>query len=105
MLPVTAVTIPGFVPQAVLVSLHQTTELAVYPSLYEGYGLPVMESMACGAPNIVGDNSSLREILPREARFAPEDPSAIVNNCRLTGGDGTNFIAQFNLPLASSPLF
>ena len=55
------VLIPGFVPEEVLVALHQTTDLAVYPSLYEGYGLPVTESMACGAPNIVGDNSSLRE--------------------------------------------
>ncbi len=71
------VLIPGFVPEEVLVALHQTTDLAVYPSLYEGYGLPVTESMACGAPNIVGDNSSLREILPREARFQAVDPGAI----------------------------
>jgi len=71
------VLIPGFVPEPVLVSLHQSAELAVYPSLYEGYGLPVIESMACGTPNIAGDNSSLREILPREALFEPEDPWAI----------------------------
>jgi glycosyltransferase involved in cell wall biosynthesis len=71
------VLIPGYVPEDVLVSLYQTTELAVYPSLYEGFGLPVLESMACGAPTIAGDNSSLREILPREARFEPSDPEAI----------------------------
>jgi len=69
--------IPGYVPEDVLVSLYQCTELAVFPSLYEGYGLPVVESMACGAPTIAGDNSSLREILPREARFQPADPGAI----------------------------
>ena len=69
--------IPGFVPDEVLVSLYQSTQLAVFPSLYEGYGLPVDESMACGAPTIAGDNSSLREILPREARFQPTDPGAI----------------------------
>ncbi|HTW07566.1 MAG TPA: glycosyltransferase family 1 protein [Acidimicrobiales bacterium] len=69
--------IPGFVGEPVLVALYQSTDLAVYPSLYEGYGLPVVESMACGAPSIAGDNSSLREILPREARFQPEDPGAI----------------------------
>ena len=71
------VLIPGFVPDEVLVALFQSTELAVYPSLYEGYGLPVIDSLACGAPTIAGDNSSLREILPREARFEPSDPGAI----------------------------
>jgi glycosyltransferase involved in cell wall biosynthesis len=71
------VLIPGFVPEEVLVALFQSTELAVYPSLYEGYGLPVIDSLSCGAPTIAGDNSSLREILPREARFEPTDPGAI----------------------------
>jgi glycosyltransferase involved in cell wall biosynthesis len=71
------VLIPGFVPEEVLVALFQSTELAVYPSLYEGYGLPVIDSLTCGAPTIAGDNSSLREILPREARFEPTDPGAI----------------------------
>jgi glycosyltransferase involved in cell wall biosynthesis len=69
--------IPGFVPEAALVALYQSADLAVFPSLYEGYGLPVIESMACGTPNIAGDNSSLREILPREARFQAADPGAI----------------------------
>jgi len=71
------VLIPGFVPDEVLVALFQSTDLAVYPSLYEGYGLPVIDSLACGAPTIAGDNSSMREILPREARFEPSDPGAI----------------------------
>ncbi len=69
--------IPGFVPDTTLVSLYQSAALSVYPSLYEGFGLPLVESMACGAPTIAGDNSSLVEILPREARFEAEDPGAI----------------------------
>ncbi|MDA8300746.1 MAG: glycosyltransferase family 1 protein [Actinomycetota bacterium] len=69
--------IPGFVPDTTLVSLYQSAALSVYPSLYEGFGLPLVESMACGAPTIGGDNSSLVEILPREARFEAEDPGAI----------------------------
>jgi glycosyltransferase involved in cell wall biosynthesis len=69
--------IPGFVPEEVLVSLYQCAELAIFPSLYEGYGLPVVESMACGVPTMAGDNSSLQEILPRDARFQPADPGAI----------------------------
>ena len=64
-------------PEEVLVSLYQCAELAIFPSLYEGYGLPVVESMACGAPTMAGDNSSLQEILPRDARFQPADPGAI----------------------------
>ena len=66
--------IPGFVAEEVLVSLYQSAQLAVFPSLYEGYGLPVVESMACGAPTIAGDNSSLREILPRGRVFSRPTP-------------------------------
>ena len=71
------VLITGFVPEEVLVALDQTADLCVFPSLYEGYGMPVIEALACGTPAIAGDNSSLRELLPREARFRPEDPLAI----------------------------
>jgi glycosyltransferase involved in cell wall biosynthesis len=71
------VLITGFVAEEVLVALHQVADLAVYPSLYEGYGLPVVDALACGTPAIAGDNSSLQEILPRQARFQPEDPWAI----------------------------
>jgi glycosyltransferase involved in cell wall biosynthesis len=69
--------IPGFVPEDVLIGLLQSAELTVFPSLYEGYGLPVVESMACGTPTIAGDNSSLREFLPRDARFDASDKEAI----------------------------
>lgn len=69
--------ITGFVPDEVLVALYQSAELAIYPSLYEGYGLPLVESMTCGTPTVAGNNSSLVEILPRFARFEPEDPGAI----------------------------
>lgn len=72
-----SVLIPGFVPQEVLVALNQTASLSVFPSLYEGYGLPVLESLACGTPAIAGNNSSLRELLPRDALFEPDDPWAI----------------------------
>jgi hypothetical protein len=69
--------IPGYLPEEGLVSLLQSAELAVFPSLYEGYGLPVVEAMACGTPAIAGDNSSLREILPAEARFDASDTAEI----------------------------
>ncbi len=48
-----------------LVFLYSHCELFFFPSLYEGFGLPVLEAMQCGAPVLVGDNSSLREIVDR----------------------------------------
>jgi hypothetical protein len=96
------VLIPGYVPEEVLVSLYQTADLAVYPSLYEGFGLPVLESMACGAPTIAGDNSSLREILPRDARFEPSDPEAIAQ-AMVRGLTDTGFRARLAAIASEEP--
>ncbi|MDQ3945515.1 MAG: glycosyltransferase family 4 protein, partial [Actinomycetota bacterium] len=64
----------GFVPDDVLLLLHQGTDLFVFPSLYEGYGLPVAEALACGAPVLAADSSSLPEIVCPEALFDASDP-------------------------------
>lgn len=53
----------GFVEDADLVELYNACSLFIFPSLYEGLGLPVIEAMRCGAPVLVGDNSSLKEIV------------------------------------------
>jgi len=45
----------------------------VFPSLYEGYGLPVVEAMACGAPVVASGTSSLVELVPPEATFDPRE--------------------------------
>jgi len=72
------VCITGFVSDEDLVRLYQGAELVVFPSLYEGFGLPVLEAMRCGAPVLCSDASSLREVqLDPAARFDPEDPAAI----------------------------
>jgi glycosyltransferase involved in cell wall biosynthesis len=71
------VLLPGYVSDATLVALYQSTDLSVFPSLYEGYGLPVVEAQACGAPVIAADNSSLREMVIPEARFDATDVKAI----------------------------
>ena len=76
------IVMPGFVTDDLLVALYQSTHLVVFPSLYEGYGLPVVEAMACGAPVIVGDNSSLRELVAEEARFDAMDVAAIAEAMR-----------------------
>ena len=68
----------GFVPDEELVLLYQTASLFVFPSLYEGFGLPVVEALACGVPAIAGRNSSLVEIVDQdEALFDAADPSSI----------------------------
>jgi glycosyltransferase involved in cell wall biosynthesis len=57
-----AVRFTGYVPFADLPAIYSLCEMFVFPSLYEGFGLPVMEAMACGAPAIVGRNAALVEI-------------------------------------------
>ena len=72
--------LPGFVPDRQLVLLYQAAELFVFPSLYEGFGLPVAEAMACGAPVIASRSSSLQELVSDEAAlFDPHDPRSIRN--------------------------
>nr|HCR37072.1 glycosyltransferase family 1 protein [Opitutae bacterium] len=52
----------GFVSEEILVDLYASAEVFVYTSLYEGFGLPILEAMASGTPAITADNSSLGEI-------------------------------------------
>lgn len=53
----------GYVPDEMLPVLYSGARVFVYPSLYEGFGLPPLEAMACGAPVIVSDRSSLPEVV------------------------------------------
>lgn len=52
----------GFTPDRDLPALYSLAELFVYPSLYEGFGLPVLEALACGAAVVTSNNSSLPEV-------------------------------------------
>jgi glycosyltransferase involved in cell wall biosynthesis len=53
----------GYVPDQDLVAFYQAAEVFVYPSLYEGFGLPLLEAMACGTPVIAAQTSSLPEVV------------------------------------------
>jgi glycosyltransferase involved in cell wall biosynthesis len=53
----------GYVPDADLPALYAGADIFVYPSLYEGFGLPPLEAMACGAPVITSNTSSLPEVV------------------------------------------
>jgi glycosyltransferase involved in cell wall biosynthesis len=52
----------GYVPDEQLPRLYKNAELFIYPSFYEGFGIPPLEAMACGCPTIVSNTSSLPEI-------------------------------------------
>jgi glycosyltransferase involved in cell wall biosynthesis len=52
----------GFIPAEELVLWYNSAEAFIYPSVYEGFGLPVLEAMACGTPVIIADASSLPEV-------------------------------------------
>lgn len=51
----------GFVADADLPALYSGADFVAYPSLYEGFGLPIVEALACGTPVLTGDNSCLPE--------------------------------------------
>jgi len=56
------ITWSGYVPEAELISAYQQADVFVLPSKYEGFGLPVLEAMACGTPVICSNASSLPEV-------------------------------------------
>ncbi|MGI5916461.1 MAG: glycosyltransferase family 4 protein [Anaerolineae bacterium] len=69
---------PGFVPQDELALWYSAADLFVYPALYEGFGLPPLEAMACGTPVIVSSTSSLPEVVGDAGLMVdPHDPAAL----------------------------
>lgn len=58
---------PGFIPMEHLPYLYNASKLFVYPSFYEGFGLPPIEAMACGTPVIASDKTSVPEIVGNSA--------------------------------------
>ncbi|MBZ5559102.1 MAG: glycosyltransferase [Acidobacteriia bacterium] len=57
-----AINFTGYVPFEDLAAIYSLAEIFVYPSMYEGFGLPVIEAMACGTPVVTGGAAALLEI-------------------------------------------
>lgn len=70
----------GFVPDATLAVLYRLAKVFVFPSLYEGFGLPPLEAMAAGVPVVTSNVSSLPEVVGDAALLIdPLDASAIAD--------------------------
>jgi len=76
-LPADAVVCTGFVSDADLVGLVRHAGLLLYPSLYEGLGLPVLEAHGCGTPVVGSNTSSVAELVLPELACDPEDAAAL----------------------------
>ncbi|MCC6933507.1 MAG: glycosyltransferase family 4 protein [Deltaproteobacteria bacterium] len=69
-----SVKLVGYVPDEQLYAYYQAADVFIFPSLYEGFGLPVLEAMACGTPVLAGNNSSLPEVMgPESLRLNDND--------------------------------
>jgi len=70
----------GFQPQETLAAVYRLARAFVFPSLYEGFGLPPLEAMACGTPVVTSNVSSLPEVAGGAARLVdPYDVGAIAD--------------------------
>lgn len=80
--------VTGYVPYEWLPALYTLGEFFVFPSIYEGFGLPVVEAMACGAPVLTSNSSSLAEIAGDAAvTVDPLDVEALATALRTLGLD------------------
>jgi len=74
------VLLPGFVADDDLPALYSAADVFAFPSIYEGFGIPVLEAMACGTPVVTTPVSSLPEVAGDAALLAPpEDVEALAD--------------------------
>lgn len=71
----------GFIPEEKLAAVWCSSEFLIFPSLYEGFGIPVLEAMSIGKPVLCSDGTSLPEVAGDAALyFDPRKPESLVNS-------------------------
>ncbi|MBK8988115.1 MAG: glycosyltransferase family 4 protein [Chloroflexi bacterium] len=71
---------PGYVPDEELPLWYNAADLFVFPSVYEGFGMPVVEAMACGTPVVASNSSSIPEAVgPAGLLFDPHHAAALAD--------------------------
>lgn len=84
------VLLPGYIAANDLAKLYNAAEVFIYPSLFEGFGLPILEAMACGVPVITSRGSSLEEIAGDAALLVdPFSEGSIWDALKTLLGDAT----------------
>lgn len=97
------VVVTGHITDNELICLYTQCKVFVFPSLYEGFGLPILEAMACGAPVIAADNSSIPEVVGRsDVLFDASKPAAIAAALQnvLTSDGLRNELASYSIERA-----
>lgn len=72
------------VPHAELAPIYSAAAVLAFPSLYEGFGLPAVEAMACGCPVVASDRGSLPEVVGQAGLLVPADDSAALAKALLS---------------------
>jgi glycosyltransferase involved in cell wall biosynthesis len=80
----------GYVSDGELRALYENAQCFVFPSLYEGFGLPPLEAMHCGCPVVVSNRAALPEVCGDAVLYCnPEDPADIARQLRRVLSTGT----------------
>lgn len=77
------VVLTGRIPQSELSKYYSNAELFLFPSLLEGFGMPLVEAMACGCPVVTSDRNPMKELTGRTQKTVnPKDLDEMVKGCR-----------------------